>query len=46
MMFELSPFGLVVPEWVITAATVAIWVVLIGIVLGVLMQRRDRPAQG
>ena len=32
MMFELSPFGIVLPEWVITAAALVVWIGLIGVV--------------
>ena len=33
MMFELSPFGVVLPEWLIATATVVLWVLLSGMVL-------------
>jgi hypothetical protein len=43
MMFELSPFGIVLPEWVITAATVVVWTALIGAVLRLVLRKgRDR----
>jgi len=31
-MFELSPFGIVIPEWIIATATLALWIGLIGVV--------------
>lgn len=33
MMFELAPFGVVVPDWVVTTTTIALWLCLVGVVL-------------
>jgi hypothetical protein len=33
MMFELSPFGIVLPEWVLATATLVLWFGLLGAVL-------------
>jgi hypothetical protein len=33
MMFELMPFGVVVPDWLMTAVTITLWLCLVGAVL-------------
>ena len=33
MMFELGPFGVVLPEWLIVATTIVLWIGLSGVVL-------------
>jgi hypothetical protein len=39
MMFELSPFGIVLPEWLITAVALVVWIGLIGVVFRMVLLR-------